>query len=95
VRLIGSNVPDLVVATGIALVVLNGAVRILRLKEPAVAQSGVCTGCRWERRSQCSRQFPDPGLLPWPSIRGTLVRGTLPGRSFSADQGAENLIAVI
>lgn len=33
VRLLGSNVPDLVVATGIALIVLNGAVRILRLKE--------------------------------------------------------------
>ena len=32
VRLTGSNVPDLVVATGIALVVLNGAIRILRLK---------------------------------------------------------------
>lgn len=33
VRLLGSNAPDLVVATGIALIVLNGAVRILRLKE--------------------------------------------------------------
>lgn len=33
VQLLGSNVPDLVVATGIALIVLNGAVRILRLKE--------------------------------------------------------------
>ncbi len=33
VRLLGSNVPDLVVATGIAMIVLNGAVRILRLKE--------------------------------------------------------------
>ena len=33
VRLLGSNVPDLVVATGIAVIVLNGAVRILRLKE--------------------------------------------------------------
>ncbi len=32
VRLLGSNVPDLVVATGIALIVLNGAIRILRLK---------------------------------------------------------------
>jgi Co/Zn/Cd efflux system component len=32
VRLLGTNVPDLVVATGIALIVLNGAVRILRLK---------------------------------------------------------------
>lgn len=32
VRLTGSNVPDLVVATVIALVVLNGAIRILRLK---------------------------------------------------------------
>jgi Co/Zn/Cd efflux system component len=32
VGLTGSNVPDLVVATVIALVVLNGAVRILRLK---------------------------------------------------------------
>ena len=36
VQLLGSNVPDLVVATGIALVVLNGAVRILRLKESAL-----------------------------------------------------------
>lgn len=33
VQLVGSNVPDLVVATGIALIVLNGAVRILRLRE--------------------------------------------------------------
>jgi Co/Zn/Cd efflux system component/copper chaperone CopZ len=33
VRLSGTNVPDLVVATVIALVVLNGAIRILRLKE--------------------------------------------------------------
>lgn len=32
VRFTGSNVPDLVVATGIALIVLNGAIRILRLK---------------------------------------------------------------
>jgi cation diffusion facilitator family transporter len=32
VRLSGSNVPDLIVATVIALVVLNGAIRILRLK---------------------------------------------------------------
>lgn len=32
VRLTASNVPDLVVATVIALVVLNGAIRILRLK---------------------------------------------------------------
>lgn len=32
VRLLGSNIPDLVVATGIALIVLNGAIRILRLK---------------------------------------------------------------
>ncbi|MGE0706289.1 MAG: cation transporter [Vicinamibacterales bacterium] len=32
VRLTGSNIPDLVVATGIALLVLNGAIRILRLK---------------------------------------------------------------
>jgi Co/Zn/Cd efflux system component len=32
VRLTGSNVPDLVVAAVIALVVLNGAIRILRLK---------------------------------------------------------------
>lgn len=32
VRLLGSNVPDLVVATGIALIVSNGAIRILRLK---------------------------------------------------------------
>lgn len=32
VRLIGSNVPDLAVATLIALVVVNGAIRILRLK---------------------------------------------------------------
>jgi Co/Zn/Cd efflux system component len=32
VRLLQTNVPDLVVATGIALIVLNGAVRILRLK---------------------------------------------------------------
>ena len=32
VQLLGSNVPDLVVATGIALIVLNGAIRILRLK---------------------------------------------------------------
>ena len=32
VRLAGSNIPDLVVAVLIALVVLNGAVRILRLK---------------------------------------------------------------
>jgi Co/Zn/Cd efflux system component len=32
VRFTGSNVPDLVVATGIALIVLNGAVRILRLE---------------------------------------------------------------
>ena len=32
VRVTGSNVPDLVVATVIALVVLNGAIRILRLK---------------------------------------------------------------
>jgi Co/Zn/Cd efflux system component len=32
VRLTGSNVPDLVVATVIALVVLNGAIRILRLR---------------------------------------------------------------
>lgn len=32
VRLTGSNSPDLIVATVIALVVLNGAVRILRLK---------------------------------------------------------------
>ena len=31
VRLLESAVPDLVVATGIALVVLNGALRILRL----------------------------------------------------------------
>lgn len=33
VRLLGTNVPDLVVATGIALIVLNGAVRILRFKQ--------------------------------------------------------------
>lgn len=33
VGLTGSNGPDLVVATVIALVVLNGAVRILRLKD--------------------------------------------------------------
>lgn len=33
VRLLGSNVPDLVVATGIAFLVLSGAIRILRLKE--------------------------------------------------------------
>jgi len=33
VRLLGSNVPDLVVATVIALIVLSGAARILRLKE--------------------------------------------------------------
>ncbi|HEY6616525.1 MAG TPA: cation transporter [Vicinamibacterales bacterium] len=33
VRLLESNVPDLVVATGIAFIVLNGAMRILRLKE--------------------------------------------------------------
>ena len=32
VRLLGSNIPDLVVATGIAFIVLNRAVRILRLK---------------------------------------------------------------
>lgn len=32
VRLTGSNVPDLVVATGIGLIVLSGAIRILRLK---------------------------------------------------------------
>jgi Co/Zn/Cd efflux system component len=32
VRLLKSNVPDLIVATVIALVVLNGAVRILRLR---------------------------------------------------------------
>lgn len=32
VRFTGSNVPDLVVATGIALIVFNGAIRILRLK---------------------------------------------------------------
>ena len=32
VRLTGSNVPDLVVASVIALVVLNGAIRILRLR---------------------------------------------------------------
>ncbi|MDP9190356.1 MAG: hypothetical protein M3P06_01470 [Acidobacteriota bacterium] len=32
VRLIGSNIPDLVVAVLIALVVLNGAIRILRLR---------------------------------------------------------------
>lgn len=32
VRLLGSNIPDLVVATGISLIVLNGAIRILRLK---------------------------------------------------------------
>ena len=32
VRVLGTNVPDLVVATGIALIVLNGAIRILRLK---------------------------------------------------------------
>jgi Co/Zn/Cd efflux system component len=32
VRLLGSPIPDLVVATGIALVVLSGAIRILRLK---------------------------------------------------------------
>lgn len=32
VRFTGSNVPDLIVATGIALIVLNGAIRILRLK---------------------------------------------------------------
>ena len=31
VRLLDSAVPDLVVATGIALVVLNGAIRILRI----------------------------------------------------------------
>ena len=32
VLVLGSNVPDLVVATGIALIVLNGAIRILRLE---------------------------------------------------------------
>ena len=32
VRFTGSNVPDLVVATGIALIVFNGAIRILRLR---------------------------------------------------------------
>ena len=33
VRFTGSNAPDLIVATGIALIVLNGAIRILRLKD--------------------------------------------------------------
>ena len=33
VRFTGSNVPDLVVATSIALIVFNGAIRILRLKD--------------------------------------------------------------
>jgi Co/Zn/Cd efflux system component len=32
VRILGSNIPDLVVAVMIALVVLNGAIRILRLR---------------------------------------------------------------
>lgn len=39
VRLLGSNVPDLVVATGIALIVLSGAIRILRLKDSESPES--------------------------------------------------------